>query len=185
MDLPDLGIKLVSPVLQGRFLTLDHQESQDHSFLEKSSWFGFWDIILLILIPHWPFILNLLYWFYLISWLLNFRGCPGSMLEYLSTFTWWSHLISWQEVPSLSSLLLNLCLSFPWTTDSYNTSFARTKSLESSLTSLPHHPRHQPAGPGHSTFKMHPEPTTSPTSTVTLVWPSNSSYLGLLQSPPL
>ena len=138
MDLPDLGIKLVSPVLQGRFLTLDHQESQDHSFLEKSSWFGFWDIILLILIPHWPFILNLLYWFYLISWLLNFRGCPGSMLEYLSTFTWWSHLISWQEVPSLSSLLLNLCLSFPWTTDSYNTSFARTKSLESSLTSLLH-----------------------------------------------
>ena len=34
-DLPELGIKLVSPVLQGRFLIVDHQESQDHSFLEK------------------------------------------------------------------------------------------------------------------------------------------------------
>lgn len=36
---------------------------------------------------------------------------------------------------------------------------------------------HQPASLRHSTFKMHPESTTSPTSEVTLVWPSISSYL--------
>lgn len=120
------------PCIARQVLTLDHRKVKITLFLKK--------ILLIWFLRHHPLdshtslaIYNLIpYWFYLISWLLNFRGCPGSMLEYLSTFTWWSHLISWQEVSSLSSLLQNLCLSFPWTTDSYNTSFARTKSLESS-----------------------------------------------------